>query len=305
MSGPGSETGSLVRYEQARRALAECERVDEAKEWADKAAALATYAKQADDPELEAAARRIRARAFRRMGELSKDLETRRRGRPKNSISADRIFSTKNTILAEAGVSLGTAIRAERVATIPEDEFERLIESAAPPPITHLIGSTHAAQPHVSHNSGENEWYTPAAIVTAAHNVMGGIDLDPASSAAAQKTIRAARFFTVGDDGLKQEWTGRVWLNPPYQRGLVDRFVSKLLTEPIDQACIIVNNATETDWGQRLLRSAFSVCFLAGRVHYLSPDGPKQSPLQGQMVCGLGTDEAAFKREFGEMGTVR
>ena len=48
-----------VSYENARNALANCQAVDECKEWADKAAALASYAKQADDDELYMMARRI------------------------------------------------------------------------------------------------------------------------------------------------------------------------------------------------------------------------------------------------------
>ena len=39
-------------YESAKAALANCVRLDECKDWADKAAALASYAKQANDEEL-------------------------------------------------------------------------------------------------------------------------------------------------------------------------------------------------------------------------------------------------------------
>ena len=53
-------------YEAAREALATCQDIDECKEWADKAAALASYAKQAEDETLLKMAARIKARATRR-----------------------------------------------------------------------------------------------------------------------------------------------------------------------------------------------------------------------------------------------
>ena len=128
-------TTVLVRYDQARHALAQCERIDEAKDWSDKAAALAAYARQADDPELEAIARRIRARAFRRMGEISRELETGKPGPHVEILPSAGKYLSKSAVLAEAGVSTSQAHRAEKVAAIPVEEFERRVESDTPPPL--------------------------------------------------------------------------------------------------------------------------------------------------------------------------
>jgi hypothetical protein len=71
------------------------------------------------------------------------------------------------------------------------------------------------------HSSKSNEWYTPARYIEAARDVLGGIDLDPASCAAANEIVRATTYFTKDDDGLRQSWRidgrpSRAWLNPPY-----------------------------------------------------------------------------------------
>ena len=170
---------------------------------------------------------------------------------------------------------------------------------------TPLTRQSLKASAHVSHNSGEIEWYTPPDLIEAARDCMGGIDLDPASSEKAQEAVRAERFYTAEDDGLSQPWAGRVFLNPPYESKLVGPFVGKLLSEPVKQAIILVNNATETKWGQALLERADAVCFPSGRIQFLDSEGsPKQSPLQGQMIIGIGVEVKSFLREFQNTGAV-
>ena len=57
------------------------------------------------------------------------------------------------------------------------------------------------------HQTGWYEWYSPAEIVTAARDVLGGIDLDPASCDVANAVVQASRIFTVADNGLEQPWS--------------------------------------------------------------------------------------------------
>jgi hypothetical protein len=164
-------------------------------------------------------------------------------------------------------------------------------------------------RPHVAQNSGNNEWYTPREYIEAACSVMGGIDCDPASSQTANRTVGATMFYTAEQDGLVQTWGKRVWLNPPYAQPLVADFTRTLLVKiasgEVEQACVLVNNATETAWFQAMLRGTTAVCFPCGRIRFLDLSGqPANAPLQGQAILYFGNRGADFRQVFGVFGCV-
>ena len=161
-------------------------------------------------------------------------------------------------------------------------------------------------KPHVSYNSGNNEWYTPPKYIDAASEVMGAIDLDPASSHKANETVGAIKYYTAEDDGLKQEWAGRVFMNPPYATELITKFCEKMARQYADgkviEAIILVNNATETNWFNTLIEHASAVVFPRSRIRFLVPEGKPGAPLQGQAIIYLGCNACSFLHVFRRFG---
>jgi hypothetical protein len=124
-------------YEQAKTALAECSRIDECQEWANKAEALASYARQADDDTLRKLADRIQARAVRRCGELLKQFDARPQNAAKQSGDVPALISRAEAG-ADAGMSTHQIKTAVRVANVPAEQFEHAVESDKPPTVTTL-----------------------------------------------------------------------------------------------------------------------------------------------------------------------
>src|SRR5712691_5248940 len=102
-----------------------------------------------------------------------------------------------------------------------------------------------------------NEWYTPAKYIEAARSVMGDIDLDPASCALANETVKATRYYTKEENGLMLPWSGRVWLNPPYGKSskgtsnisaFIDRLQNFYMDGKVEQAIILSTCAVYTRW---------------------------------------------------------
>jgi ParB-like chromosome segregation protein Spo0J len=160
--------------------------------------------------------------------------------------------------------------------------------------------------------TGEVEWYTPRRYLDAAIDVMGAIDLDPASSERAQQHVNANSYYTRHTDGLIQRWHGRVFLNPPYAMPHVRDFVTKLVTSyrggDINEGILLTNNATDTEWYHAALRSMAALCLTRGRIRFLEATDDelveKASPTHGQTFFYFGPNQQKFKKVFSEFGFV-
>ena len=170
-----------------------------------------------------------------------------------------------------------------------------------------------------------NEWYTPAKYVEAAREVMGGIDLDPASCEMANRIVKASRYYTETDNGLIQNWAcTSMWLNPPYGRdndenatinkgrrlgggkSIASLFVGKLVHEyhvsHIRQAILLVTTDTDAKWFQPLWQ--FPICFADHRVLFIRPGMPTQGQFFGTSFVYLGPSESAFIETFSQFGRI-
>jgi len=240
-------------------------------------------------------------------------------GRGKTIDQNDPMFSTADRLAKEHGVSAPTIKRDGQFAKAVEElkpvvpGIERLAMSGSIPSKQAVIEAAKTPEkaseilkPHVSHNTGENEWYTPPAYIKAARKVMGKIDLDPASSLKANNIVKATTFYTRDNSGLKQDWFGNIWMNPPYSSDLIKKFVSKFAQHfkatDINQGIVLVNNATETAWFLELVSCASAVVFTSGRVKFLDPEGRPGAPLQGQALIYFGDNKESFFEEFSGFG---
>jgi hypothetical protein len=143
-------------------------------------------------------------------------------------------------------------------------------------------------------------WCTPPEILAA----LGEFDLDPAGALPGCPLPPTAREIWRGPeidgrDGLAEPWHGRVWLNPPYGRGHVDRFMAKLAEHGHGTA--LVNASTSSPWWERSVASSCSaLCFLGERVSFRRPETGEPEGSNGgaaSVLIAYGTTDAdALKR---------
>lgn len=115
-------TQQLIKYDAAISALAECKAVDEVKDWHDKAAAMQAYGRIAKDKTLETDAAEIRIRAERRLGQL---IEAQKTSAGLAKPGPKSLVSNEGTPkLADAGISYDLSARAQKLAAVPEKQFE-------------------------------------------------------------------------------------------------------------------------------------------------------------------------------------
>lgn len=149
---------------------------------------------------------------------------------------------------------------------------------------------------HESANAETTTWLTPPSLL----NKLGDFDLDPCTPLIMPwKT--AAKRYTIEDDGLKSEWFGRVWLNPPYGKELLE-WMHKMGMH--NNGIALTYARTETKAFQHhIFPVATSMLFIQGRIAFCTPDGkPKSGGGAPSVLISYGEDNADILAECGIQG---
>ena len=168
-----------------------------------------------------------------------------------------------------------------------------------------LLEAPAVHKPLVQHLTGSDEWFTPDRYLNAARDVLGGIELDPASISLANERVQASRFYTSEDNGLEQAWSARsIWLNPPYSE--TNAWVSKWMATvgfEVEEGILLVHANTETAWFQ-LLWGCW-LCFTDHRIRFERPDGNAGSaPPKGNVFAYIGPYHKMFREHFEAFGQI-
>lgn len=138
----------------------------------------------------------------------------------------------------------------------------------------------------------ETRWLTPKPLVEA----LGAFDLDPCG-APGHELARFTYLLETYDDGLVDEWFGRVWLNPPYGREM-EPFLRRLADHGRGTALIFARTETRLFFEQ-VWQRADALLFLRGRINFLDAEGNRAKANAGapSVLVAYGREDArALKR---------
>lgn len=149
--------------------------------------------------------------------------------------------------------------------------------------------------------NSNDEWYTPDSVLDRVREVLGFIDLDPASSEIAQNRVKAHKFYTKETNGLIHTWEGKVWCNPPYSAALIKKFTAKMYEEYSNgnmlEGIILTNSGTDTQWNRPLANGLQA--YTIGRISFLMPNGEKKATgSRGQCFTYFGQNKNKFVEVF-------
>ena len=130
---------------------------------------------------------------------------------------------------------------------------------------------------NVHFSSETNEWSTPIDLYNSLDEIYN-FTLDPCST---KENAKCDKFFTIEDDGLKQDWTNEiVFMNPPYGREIKD-WVKKAYEESLKGATVVCLIPSRTDtkyWHDYIFPYSREITFLKGRLKFGGSKNPAPFP---------------------------
>jgi len=127
----------------------------------------------------------------------------------------------------------------------------------------------------LGHKAGKQDWETPDWVFD--HwNDLFSFNLDVSAD---ESNHKCDKYINEYEDGLEQPWDlwfgeTRVWLNPPFGRGQIDKWVKKAYEEKV-LVCALLPVSTSTKWWQEYVTKADHIYFYSKRIKFV---GAKGSP---------------------------
>lgn len=179
---------------------------------------------------------------------------------------------------------------------------------------------------NIKHSSKSNLWYTPQWIIGAATKTLGHIDLDPASDEFGNSRVKANRYITEQEDGLKADWKSNnkiqstVFCNPPGgltpdRKSLTILFWKKLMefryTGCLSDAIFVTFSieALQTSQNIQLLPAMgdFYCCIPNKRIKFDLQEGKANSPSHANAIIYVPGNNDRYKEfhcDFSPYGSI-
>jgi len=190
------------------------------------------------------------------------------------------------------GISQPTLVHLERHSRGRVDTLERaLLELGAGARLVSESSRT-AFYAQAGTSSVHHGWQTPSWVLEILYAVFGMFDVDPCSSTRDRRSasVRARTYFTVDDNGLSRPWRGKVYVNPPYGRGIGDWTTKAKLEVEVGNAQVVVGLVparTDTIWWHRDVIGNASIACLRGRLRFGNSE--QSAPFPSALVVWGGT----------------
>lgn len=201
-----------------------------------------------------------------------------------------RLGASLREVSAKASVSPNTVAAIEGGSPGHLAAVERVADSLGAGLALGRSGTTPSFLNTAAFSSAYDAWATPADLLDRLYAAVGSIDLDPCSPGKLRSRVKASRHFTERDDGVSQEWRGRVYMNPPYGRA-IGKWVAKARSEvEAGRAKFVVGLVparTDTRWWHADVAGHAHVWLLKGRLTF--GDGGTPAPFPSSLLLWGGT----------------
>ena len=128
-------------------------------------------------------------------------------------------------------------------------------------------------------SSATARWATPQNFYDQQNTLWGPFDVDVCADAS---NTKCPLFFDEAVDGLRQQWKGRCWMNPPYGRH-IGKWMKKAYESGVGDTVVVclVPSRTDTRWWHDYAMKG-EITFIKGRLKF--GDAKNSAPFPSAVV---------------------